>query len=238
MKTIKGIVFDKDGTLLDFNKTWGSWIIEFLGEIFKKYPSLDKRLLPEVAYLLGYDLINKAFYPDSIVISETPEAGISKIISILPECTFSDLLALSDNISENTKGFEVFALNQIMSELKAMDISLAVATNDSEQVAVQHLKDCRIDSFFKFIIGYNSGYGSKPNPGMCLALCSKFKVSPSEVLMVGDSVHDMEAGKSAGMITVGVLTGFADKDTLSPLADVILPDISFLPEWITVNSIT
>jgi phosphoglycolate phosphatase len=73
---------------------------------------------------------------------------------------------------------------------------------------------------------------------MCLALCSKFKVSPSEVLMVGDSVHDMEAGKSAGMITVGVLTGFADKDTLSPLADVILPDISFLPEWITVNSIT
>ena len=140
MKKIKGIIFDKDGTLLDFNKTWGSWIVEFLEEISKNYPKLDKNLLPEVAYLLGYDLEKKTFYSDSIVISDTPEAGISKIISILPNCNFSDLLILSNKVSENTKGFEVFALNQIMSELKAMDISLAVATNDSEQVDKGDLK--------------------------------------------------------------------------------------------------
>jgi phosphoglycolate phosphatase len=116
-----------------------------------------------------------------------------------------------------------------------MDISLAVATNDSEQAAVQHLNDCGVHSFFKLILGYNSGYGYKPNPGMCLAFCSKLKIPSNQVLMVGDSVHDMEAGNSAGMITIGVLTGLADKDTLAPLADVILPDISFLPEWIAVN---
>ena len=122
MKKIKGIIFDKDGTLLDFNKTWGSWIVEFLEEISKNYPKLDKNLLPEVAYLLGYDLEKKTFYSDSIVISDTPEAGISKIISILPNCNFSDLLILSNKASENTKGFEVFALNDILSKLIAMDI--------------------------------------------------------------------------------------------------------------------
>ena len=235
MKKIKGIIFDKDGTLLDFNKTWGSWIVEFLEEISKNYPKLDKNLLPEVAYLLGYDLEKKTFYSDSIVISDTPEAGISKIISILPNCNFSDLLILSNKASENTKGFEVFALNDVLSKLIAMDISLAVATNDSEQAAVQHLNDCGVHSFFKLILGYNSGCGYKPNPGMCLAFCSKLKIPSNQVLMVGDSVHDMEAGNSAGMITIGVLTGLADKDTLAPLADVILPDISFLPEWIAVN---
>ena len=153
MKKIEGIIFDKDGKLLDFNKTWGSWIVEFLEEISKNYPKLDKNLLPEVAYLLGYDLEKKTFYSDSIVISDTPEAGISKIISILPNCNFSDLLILSNKVSENTKGFEVFALNDVLSKLIAMDISLAVATNDSEQAAVQHLNDCGVHSFFKLILG-------------------------------------------------------------------------------------
>ena len=48
MKKIKGIIFDKDGTLLDFNKTWGSWIVEFLEEISNNYPKLDKNLLHDL----------------------------------------------------------------------------------------------------------------------------------------------------------------------------------------------
>ena len=58
--------------------------------------------------------------------------------------------------------------------------------------------------FFKHIIGYDSGFGSKPDPDICLAFCSKSGLQPESVLMVGDSLHDMQAGRSAGMNTVGV----------------------------------
>ena len=51
--------------------------------------------------------------------------------------------------------------------------------------------------------------------------------------MVGDSRHDLIAGRAAGMQTVGVLTGMAELADLAPFADVVLPDIGHLPLWLT-----
>ena len=45
-------------------------------------------------------------------------------------------------------------------------------------------------------------------------------------------VSSASAGRAAGMICVGVLTGMAGPDTLAPLADVVLPDIGHLPAWL------
>jgi phosphoglycolate phosphatase len=50
--------------------------------------------------------------------------------------------------------------------------------------------------------------------------------------MVGDSRHDLAAGRAAGMHTVAVLTGPARDEDLRPFADVVLPDIGHLPEWL------
>ena len=47
--------------------------------------------------------------------------------------------------------------------------------------------------------------------------------------MVGDSTHDLIAGRAARMHTIGVLTGLAPRSELAPYADVILPDISHIP---------
>ena len=52
-----------------------------------------------------------------------------------------------------------------------------------------------------------------------------------DCVMVGDSTHDLIAGRSAGMLTVGVLTGLAKHEELTNLADVVLPDISHLVAW-------
>ena len=52
---------------------------------------------------------------------------------------------------------------------------------------------------------------------------------PYKVVMVGDSTHDLIAGRAARMHTIGVLTGLAPRSELTPYADVILPDISHIP---------
>ena len=54
--------------------------------------------------------------------------------------------------------------------------------------------------------------------------------------MVGDSRHDLAAGRAAGLTTVAVLTGVAVAEDLADLADAILPDISHLPGWIASRS--
>jgi phosphoglycolate phosphatase len=86
---------------------------------------------------------------------------------------------------------------------------------------------------FDFIAGYDSGFGGKPAPGQLLAFCEQTGLAPSQCAMVGDSLHDLEAGRTAGMTTVGVLTGPAPRDELAPHADVVLPSIAELPLWVS-----
>jgi phosphoglycolate phosphatase len=50
--------------------------------------------------------------------------------------------------------------------------------------------------------------------------------------MVGDSAHDLTAGRAAGMGTIAVLTGLAKASDLEPFADLVLPDIGYLPNWL------
>jgi phosphoglycolate phosphatase len=57
-------------------------------------------------------------------------------------------------------------------------------------------------------------------------------LAPDRIAMIGDSTHDLVAGRAAGMITVGVLTGPATREDLAPHATVVLPDIGHLPAWL------
>jgi phosphoglycolate phosphatase len=68
-----------------------------------------------------------------------------------------------------------------------------------------------------------------------LAFARRAGLMPAQVAMVGDSPHDMVAARAAGMIAVGLGGSTRDLQRLSVLADVILPDIAALPDWIDAN---
>ena len=98
-----------------------------------------------------------------------------------------------------------------------------------------HLQETGILGLFDFIAGSDSGFGGKPAPGMLNAFVRATGLDPARVAMVGDSLHDLSAGRAAGMRTVAVLTGIAPAQVLAPLADVVLPDISHLPDWLAAQ---
>ncbi|MEO1027041.1 MAG: HAD family hydrolase, partial [Pseudomonadota bacterium] len=117
-------------------------------------------------------------------------------------------------------------------EALAAERYLGLVTNDSETPARAHLAQENIADLFTFIAGWDSGYGAKPEPGQLLAFCEITGISPAATIMVGDSRHDLMAGRAAGMGTVGVLTGVAGETDLADLADVVLPDIGHLAGWL------
>jgi phosphoglycolate phosphatase len=123
-------------------------------------------------------------------------------------------------------------LPALLDDLRARGLVLGIATNDAEAPARAHLTSTGILDRFAFVAGYDSGHGAKPGPGQLLAFAEAAGLHPAEVVMVGDSAHDLMAGRSAGMATVGVLTGVAGERDLAHLADVVLPDIGGLPAWI------
>jgi len=225
---IAGIIFDKDGTLFDFQASWGNWALRMLCDLAQG----DQILLHRLAESLRFDLQTTRFHPDSFVIADTPEAIALVLAAEMPQTEAPALLARINAASEQATMVEAAPLVPLILELEARGIRLAVVTNDAEAPARAHLAEAGIEHAFDQVIGFDSGHGAKPSPRPLLACAKALGLDPKRMVMVGDSTHDLAAGRAAGMITVGVLTGPADTATLSPLADVVLPDVGHLPRWL------
>jgi phosphoglycolate phosphatase len=109
-------------------------------------------------------------------------------------------------------------------------------TNDAEGPARAHLASVQVLELFDLVIGSDSGFGAKPQAAPLLALADKMDIPAAACIMVGDSTHDLRAGRAAGMRTVAVLTGLAEAAELAPLANAVLPDVSHLPAWISAQN--
>jgi phosphoglycolate phosphatase len=222
------VLFDKDGTLFDFGATWNVWtakVIEDLseGDVFKAQAMADAA---------RYDLAEKAYLPDSPIIAGTNREAAECLSVALPDWSVDDLEVYLMKSSAEAPLAEAAPLVPLLSLLSAMDLSLGVMTNDTEFGARSHLREAGVEGMFDFIAGFDSGYGSKPSPDPLLAFAQGMGHAPERVVMVGDSLHDLIAGRAAGMRTVGVLTGPATEADLAPLADAVLPDIGYLPSWL------
>lgn len=231
MTAIKGILFDKDGTLFDFQATWNAWAHAALLDLAGN----NTEAAAELGALIGYDFARRVFDVDSVVIAGTTQEIVAQLSKGVPQLSPNDLLARLDAKAAATPQVEAVPLRPLMAELSAGGYRLGVATNDSEAPARAHLASVGLESAFDFIAGYDSGYGGKPDPGMCQAFAAQMGLVPDACVMVGDSRHDLLAGQSAGMRTIGVLTGMADAATLAPLATDILPSIGALPGWLATR---
>jgi phosphoglycolate phosphatase len=224
---IDAILFDKDGTLFDFRISWRGWAAGFLAGLAR-----DARHAERLGRAIGFDAASQSFAPDSPVIAATAADIAAALAPHLDGITVADLTDLIDDTASSAPMSEAVPLRPLLSGLRNRGLRLGVATNDSEAPARQHLEAHGITDCFDFIAGYDSGHGAKPGPGMCLAFAMTLGLDPSRIAMVGDSRHDLEAGRAAGMRTVAVLTGIAREVDLAPLADAVLPDIGALPGWL------
>lgn len=221
---IKAVIFDKDGTLFDFRKSWGGWVNDLLADLGGDSAHL--------ARVLGFDPIRLDFAPDSLVIAgTTPQIGEL----LLPHLGGMSREALSDLMHRKSMKVPMVPavdLRQVLGDLRGQGLRLGLATNDTEGPARQHLAHAGVLDLFDFVAGCDSGWGGKPEPGQLLAFAAQIGLAASEIAMVGDSLHDLDAAKSAGMARVAVLTGIAKKPDLAPHADVVLNDIGELSQWI------
>jgi len=71
-----------------------------------------------------------------------------------------------------------------------MGMQVGVVTNDSEHTTKQHLEAAGVLPLFDFISGYNSGHGSKPDPGPLLAFCASQNLDPASCVM-GEFVSEL-----------------------------------------------
>ncbi|WP_300014572.1 HAD family hydrolase [uncultured Roseobacter sp.] len=230
MTAVRGALFDKDGTLFDFAATWEAWAAAFLEGVT---PNADVAV--DLGAIIGFDYAQRRFQPDSVVIAGTPGEVAETLLPHMQGHSMTSLLDFLNAEAERAPQVEAVPLVPFLSGLRQNGLRLGVATNDAEAPARTHLARAGVTELFDFIVGFDSGHGGKPAPGQLLAFAEAVDLPVEQIVMVGDSTHDLQAGRAAGMRCVGVLTGLAGRDVLAPYADAVFDDISALPDWIAAQ---
>ncbi|WP_425041238.1 HAD family hydrolase [Primorskyibacter sp. S187A] len=225
---VAGIVFDKDGTLIDFSGTWDRFAQDLIEELSGGATELAARL----ADAMDFDLAAGTFRATSRIIAGTSREAAECVQSALPDRSLDEVENLMAERAAVAQMAPVVPLGPYCAGLKAAGFKLGVATNDSEAVAQANLRTLGLTGVFDFVAGYDSGFGGKPDAGMLTAFANAMALAPQTCVMVGDSPHDLIAAQRAGFRSVGVLTGVCDHDTLAPLCEVVLSDIGHLPNWL------
>lgn len=89
MTAIRGLLFDKDGTLFDFQATWSAWARTFVSEL----AGGDAARAAALGRAIGFDTANALFEPESPVIAGTPTEIAEALLPHLPGTSAPVLIA-------------------------------------------------------------------------------------------------------------------------------------------------
>ena len=226
---IRGVLFDKDGTLLDFDATWPpayAAVAEELAAI-----AGDPGLAATIMRLGGYG-DDGALDPSSVFACGATRE-IVEFCAHLPQ--FEDVEGIAERLDAILTAYgergplAVDNLAALLEGWAARGLRLGVATNDSMASTKAWIACHDFEKYFDFVAGIDQHYGPKPDPKMFEGFCTATRLEPSEVCMVGDTITDAEFARAGGAgLTVIVRTGAGDGDALAALADRVIPSVAEL----------
>jgi phosphoglycolate phosphatase len=226
---IRGILFDKDGTIVDYWRTW----MPVNREAALYAARGNEALARELLRLGGHDPETDRITPGS-PLAAGDFADIAEAFAAHPGVAAACELVAGIERVFLARGAKHSALvpgaHAAIAELHRRRLRLGIATNDCAAGIDASLAQHGILGCFDFAAGCDSGYGTKPDPRMALAFCQAVGLAREEIAVVGDAVHDLAMGRAAGVgLTVGVLSGTSARHDLAALADVIVASIGELP---------
>lgn len=223
----RGILFDKDGTLLDYARSWSSINLEAGQLAAAGQPGLATRLLR----IGGADPTTGLAVADSLLAAGNSTEIAAAWVGGGSPLDAGTLTRALDQLFRDavSRMVPVTDLRVLFLGLKARGLDLGIASSDSEGAIIDTLDHFNLADVTDFVAGYDSGHGAKPGPGMFTAFCTARGLVPDEVAMVGDNLHDMEMGRRGGAgWRVGVLTGTGTRLSLTPHSDMVLESITKL----------
>ncbi|WP_274361724.1 HAD family hydrolase [Paenibacillus thermotolerans] len=228
---IRGILFDKDGTLLDFMHLWGKWAQVLFAGMDEELSKYGRKLAPGFlgafrdsrGAVIGCDPkgpLTMASMDDCLAIAAANlyDAGIPWNDSIRLVHRFreqADAWLDRERPAAAMPGIEPF-----LRQCSAYKLDMAVVTSDSTASALKHLQWLGFQEYFREVIGHEQVKYGKPHPAMIEEACARMSLTPAEIAIVGDSNGDMQMGKQAGVaLAIGIYTSEEGKEALAD-ADV------------------
>lgn len=109
---------------------------------------------------------------------------------------------------------------EVLHELAAQNIRMAVISNKNEALCALLLESLRVRHLFENICGGDTYPERKPSPLPLLNMADRLGIAPNECVMVGDSINDIQAGEQAGIYSIGCTWGYGSSEELSVASTV------------------
>lgn len=206
--SIKLVIFDLDGTLVNSIKDITNAINYAIKPI-----GIHPKTVEEVGALVGEGITR-------VIESILGDNGLS----YRDEAVARFLEFYSEHIADYT--MEYPGVRETLKDLN--EYKKAVISNKREGLSVKVLEKLGLIKHFEMVLGSDSTGEKKPSPVPVNHVLSTLGIKPQEAVMVGDSNLDIEAGKGAGVTTIGVTYGYRERSYLTD-ADFIINDIKEIP---------
>ncbi|MGB3554165.1 MAG: HAD family hydrolase [Jannaschia sp.] len=224
---IRAILFDKDGTFTDFRATWEPWMPGALRDLARE-SGADARVISEA---VGIDPDTGSLRPDGAFVTGT-DAKTAAILSPITGWSEEAVIAWWSPRVNAVPQAVVTPVEPLLAGLRERGLILGVLTNADEAGARHHLAAMGALPHLHRVIGYDSGFGPKPEPRGAASFADELGLDREAVVLVGDGMTDMLAARDAGLRAVAVTTGTLDRAALTPHAEAVLDDVSQLPDWL------
>lgn len=202
------IIFDKDGTLLDFDAYWVTVSVKALTDVLAHFEMSEVPLAELLAPLGVHDGVTDI---DGILCKGTYAQMGEAVYDALCrhglratcEAVTAVLLAAYDaHASDGTVRPTCADLCEVLSSLRARGKRLAVVTTDKESITLHCLRALGVETLFDRIYTDDGKTPVKPNPYCVTDLCRLTGISPDRTVMVGDTETDVRFARNAGIASI------------------------------------
>ena len=222
---VDAVIFDLDGTLIDS-----------IGIYFKIVDIVFDRLgLPPVSREAIVEAVKDGDFDWDCVLPDDVKDRKDKIISDAAQIIYEIYPLMFGKDLKLISGAD-----RVLKAISCDGLKIGLVTSTPQQGMVhkmQPLKNAGVDKLFKAIITTDDVQTKKPAAEPLVECLRRLQVDANRSVYVGDTRVDIKAGKSAGMKTIGVLTGFDDRFALGEEEpDAIIQSVEDLPGLITFNN--
>lgn len=242
---IKGILFDKDGTLIDFFKVWEPAIQPALRTMLNGIGITDS---PDLVNILMERLgcSNGHIDPEGAIAWKS-YAGIAcdvrKILDNENVSATADVIrrllvsSFFTEVVEKRTSYPTFTdLPELVELLEKEGIRIGLATTDTYSSS-RHCLDClHISDAISFWGTADGELPEKPDGRLIRLAAEHWGIRPDQIAVVGDTPNDMRFAKNGGAVGIGVLSGTGSLQDLSGCAEYILSSVDQLRAWLAAHA--
>lgn len=210
-RSVAGVVFDLDGTLTNSIQIYHEVFCEISARIGISM-TRDELFMPLAE---GMSPWNRAF-PNDLPNREETIREFKRIAY--------------PRFAEALKRVRPFpGVEQVLIDLYSRGVKLGLVT-DSPAAALEVLHSEAMSHYFCAMVTIDDGVPKKPEPDGLVECLKRMDISAENAVFVGDALIDIRAGKEAGTLTIGVLTGLANRRQFeSERPTALVDDVTQIP---------